>query len=303
MSLRPNDTRRKIMRHNIKKHRQIIFQHLKNENDFVLVPNIKSTRSNLQKGTWKNESRVNIYCKKGLNFNNDKKDLKLKEVDQEVIEVLSNSSDEIISVGSNENFFDLPNDEKNVDSKKKSSHLSSLKYDSIKTWKNKMKDNSKYTFVLVDLIFHIIQFLISYLLLFLQDVHEVDNIFANYLSEKVKIKENQFKSNSSTKTSLEYGYENRPNKIIVFTDRKLKNSRERAYRKLLRLTFMKLQQILFVNLKNTNRLQPKIKILKIAKEESDLLKIQEKELLMEKYTLHHYNSLLKQKLKTAHNSN
>lgn len=135
-------------------------------------------------------------------------------------------------------------------------------------------------------------------------MYEVDYIFANYLFEKVEIKENQFNSNSSTKTtSLAYRYDNCPNKIIVFNDRKLKNSREQAYRKLLRLAFLTLQQILFGNLKNTNRLQPKIKVLKIAKKVSDFLKIQEKGLVMEKYTLHHFNSLLKQKLKTADNSN
>lgn len=133
------------MRLNIKKHRKIIFQHLKNKNDFVLIPIIESTRNNLQKSIWKNECK-----KKGLNFDNDKKDLELKKVDQEVIEVLSNSSDEIISVGSNENCFNPPNDdndEKDVDFKKKSIHLSSLKYDSIKTSENNMKDNSKYLYL------------------------------------------------------------------------------------------------------------------------------------------------------------
>lgn len=113
-------------------------------------------------------------------------------------------------------------------------------------------------------------------------------------------KGNQFNSNLRKKTSLNNKKENCSNKIRVFQDKKIKNSKERDYRKCLKLTFIEIQQILYDNLKNTNRLQPKVKILQKAKEECNLLKIQEKELLMRKDTLRRFNSFLKQKLKTAY---
>jgi len=124
MSRFSNKERKRQMRLNIIRHRQQLLQHLENVNETNLKCQIKLNSSDIEK----------------LNLNAIiNKPVFPIQVKQELIEI-SDTSDELISVGSTEEW----NDSLDIDSKRKSKHLESTNalkklYDS--------KNDCKYTFI------------------------------------------------------------------------------------------------------------------------------------------------------------
>lgn len=133
MSEWPNEDSKRQMRLNIIRHRQKLLKYLENINDTDLKPKIKLDLDDLEEFNLEN----NIKAKR-------RSKIKVKE---EFNEEQYDSSDELISVGSEEwNASYQTSDEININSRRRSRRIEAVQHDGQKLWKNKTKEDCKFIY-------------------------------------------------------------------------------------------------------------------------------------------------------------
>lgn len=133
MSEWPNEDSKRQMRLNIIRHRQKLLKYLENINDTDLKPKIKLDFNDLEEFNLEN----NVKAK-------PKSKVKVKE---ELIEEQYDSSDELISVGSEEwNVSYQSSNDTSINSRRKSRRIEAVQHDGQKLWRKTTKEDCKFIF-------------------------------------------------------------------------------------------------------------------------------------------------------------